>query len=117
VGSNTWQHTDFRLVCATNRDLLSDENRVHFRRDLYYRIASWTCQLPPLRERPSDIILLARHFAQQLAPDRTAPDFDEAVQDYLQHRAYPGNIRDLKQLVSRMMYDTSAWPAHTGRHP
>jgi transcriptional regulator with GAF, ATPase, and Fis domain len=104
VGSNTWQDTDFRLVCATNRDLTSDEARVHFRRDLYYRIASWTCRLPPLRERRSDVILLARYFAQQLAPDRTPPDFDEAVQDYLLKRDYAGNIRELKQLVSRMMY-------------
>ncbi len=104
VGSNTWQHTDFRLVCATNHDLVSDEARVSFRRDLYYRIASWTCHLPPLRERASDISLLARHFAQQLAPDRSPPDFDDAVQDYLSKRVYAGNIRDLKQLVSRLMY-------------
>jgi transcriptional regulator with GAF, ATPase, and Fis domain len=104
VGSNTWQRTDFRLVCATNRDLVSADSPIHFRRDLYYRIASWTCHLPPLRERASDIILLAQHFAQQLAPDRSAPDFDDAVQDYLLKRAYAGNIRDLKQLVSRLMY-------------
>lgn len=104
VGSNSWQHTDFRLVCATNRDLVSNDNLVHFRRDLYYRIASWTCHLPPLRERVSDIILLARHFAQQLAPDRSTPDFDDAVQAYLLKRDYAGNIRDLKQIVSRLMY-------------
>ena len=104
VGSNTWQHTDFRLVCATNRDLMSDDSRVHFRRDLYYRIAGWTCHLPPLRERAADILLLARHFAQQLAPDRAAPDFDEVVQGYLLTRDYAGNIRDLKQLVARLMY-------------
>jgi transcriptional regulator with GAF, ATPase, and Fis domain len=104
VGSNTWQHTDFRLVSATNRDLVSADSPVYFRRDLYYRIASWTCQVPPLRERASDIILLAQHCAKQLAPDRSTPDFDAAVQDYLLNRDYPGNIRDLKQLVSRLMY-------------
>ena len=104
VGSNTWQHTDFRLVCATNRDLVSNESHGHFRRDLYYRIASWTCHLPPLRERASDIIVLAQQFAQQLAPDRSPPEFDKTVQDYLSKRNYPGNIRDLKQLVSRLMY-------------
>jgi len=104
VGSNTWQRTDFRLVCATNRDLVSAASPVYFRRDLYYRIASWTCQAPPLHERVSDIILLARHFAQQLTPDRSAPDFDAAVQDYLLKRDYPGNIRDLRQLVSRLIY-------------
>lgn len=104
VGSNTWQRTDFRLVCATNRDLTSDDSRVHFRRDLYYRIANWTCHVPPLRERTSDIMLLARHFAQQLTSDRSTPDFDAAVQEYLSKRDYAGNIRDLKQLVSRLMY-------------
>ena len=104
VGSNTWQRTDFRLVSATNRDLNSAESPARFRRDLYYRIASWTCHLPPLRERPADIILLARHFAQQLAPERAAPDFDDAVQDYLRQRDYAGNIRDLRQLISRLMY-------------
>jgi transcriptional regulator with GAF, ATPase, and Fis domain len=104
LGSNTWQHTNFRLVCATNRDLVNDEARVHFRRDLYYRIASWTCRLPPLRTRSSDIILLARHFVQQLTSDQAPPELDAAVQDYLSKRDYPGNIRDLKQLVSRLMY-------------
>ncbi len=104
VGSNTWQRTDFRLVGATNRDLLSADNPLHFRRDLYYRLASWTCHLPPLRERASDVLLLARHFAQQFAPDRPAPDFDAAVQDYLLKRDYAGNVRDLKQLVARLMY-------------
>jgi transcriptional regulator with GAF, ATPase, and Fis domain len=104
IGSNSWQHTDFRLVCATNRDLDSAASPVHFRRDLYYRIASWTCHLPPLHERASDIILLAQHFAQQHAPDRSTPDFDGAVQDYLLKRDYAGNIRDLRQLVSRLMY-------------
>jgi len=104
VGSNTWQRTDFRLVSATNRDLISVDSPVRFRRDLFYRLASWTCQLPPLRERTSDILLLARHFAQQFAPDRSAPDFDEAVQDYLLKRDYAGNIRDLRQLVARLMY-------------
>ncbi|MBI5566766.1 MAG: sigma-54-dependent Fis family transcriptional regulator [Chloroflexi bacterium] len=104
LGSNTWQRTDFRLVCATNRDLIGDDSRVHFRRDLYYRIASWTCHVPPLRERAADIMSLARHFAQQHAPDRPAPDFDAAVQEYLLKRDYTGNIRDLKQLVSRLMY-------------
>ena len=56
VGSNTWQTTRFRLVCATNRDLLEEVARGRFRQDLYYRIAGWSRRLPPLRERPEDIL-------------------------------------------------------------
>ena len=62
VGSNTWQTTRFRLVCATNRDLLDEVARGRFRQDLYYRIAGWSRRLPPLRERPEDILPLAEHF-------------------------------------------------------
>ncbi|HVR21932.1 MAG TPA: sigma 54-interacting transcriptional regulator [Candidatus Polarisedimenticolia bacterium] len=103
VGSNVWQQTDFRLVCATNRDLLHEESQGRFRRDLYYRIAAWTCKLPGLRERPEDILPLAQHFLRQLRPNQE-PEMDQAVKDYLCQRAYPGNVRDLKQVVSRMSY-------------
>jgi transcriptional regulator with GAF, ATPase, and Fis domain len=103
VGSNTWRNTDFRLICATNRDLSEDESHARFRRDLYYRIASWTLRLPPLRERVEDILPLARHFMQQLRPEDEPPDLDEAVQTCLLTRNYPGNVRDLRNLVFRMM--------------
>jgi transcriptional regulator with GAF, ATPase, and Fis domain len=101
VGSNTWQQTDFRLICATNRDLLAEQSRGHFRRDLYYRIASWTCHLPPLRERREDILTLAKHFIAQLRPD-DPPELDEPVREYLLTRDYPGNVRDLRQLITRI---------------
>lgn len=104
VGGNTWQHTNFRLVCATNKDLLEEVKQGKFRQDLYYRIASWTCKLPPLRERTEDIIPLVRHFIQQLRPNEELHEMDEAVRKYLLIREYPGNIRDLKQLVARIMY-------------
>ena len=48
VGSNAWKNTSFRLVCATNRDLLQEQAHGRFRRDFYYRIAAWTCRLPAL---------------------------------------------------------------------
>jgi transcriptional regulator with GAF, ATPase, and Fis domain len=51
VGSNAWKTTSFRLVCATNRDLTEEQAQGRFRRDFYYRIAAWTCHLPPLRKR------------------------------------------------------------------
>jgi len=104
VGSNNWQRTDFRLVCATNKDLLQAVKRGEFRRDFYYRIASCTCKLPPLRERPEDILILAHHFIQQIRPGKKPPKLDETVREYLLNRQYSGNVRDLKQLISRIMY-------------
>lgn len=104
VGSNNWQRADFRLICATNRNLLEQEARGEFRRDFYHRIASWTCHLPPLRERLEDILPLAEYFLRQqtAATNGAPPLLDEVVRDYLLRRAYPGNIRDLKQLVTRI---------------
>jgi transcriptional regulator with GAF, ATPase, and Fis domain len=104
VGGNTWHNTQFRLVCATNRDLLSEVERGAFRRDLYYRIASTVCRLPALRERAADVLVLARHFMEVLRPGEDPPPLDEDVRDHLLQRAYPGNVRDLRQLVTRMLY-------------
>jgi transcriptional regulator with GAF, ATPase, and Fis domain len=102
VGSNAWKNTSFRLVCATNRDLLEEQARGRFRRDFYYRIASWTCRLPALRERREDILPLAQHFLRRLYPGRDPPDLDTAARDYLITRDYRGNVRELRQLVTRM---------------
>jgi transcriptional regulator with GAF, ATPase, and Fis domain len=101
VGGNTWQQTDFRLVCATNRDLKAEEARGNFRSDFYHRIACARCHLPPLRERRADILPLARHFLQQVINDDQL-DFDPVVKDFLLARDYPGNVRELRQLVQRM---------------
>ncbi len=104
VGGNIWRKTDFRLVCATNRDLLEMVQRGEFRADLYFRIASFVCKLPPLRERIEDVIPLAEHFLRQIHPNGEPPEFDNAVLNYLLRREYPGNIRDLMQVVCRLMY-------------
>ena len=73
VGGNTWQRSQFRLLCASNRDLLEEVERHAFRRDLYYRVAGVVVHLPPLRDRTADIIPLATTFLAQLHPERTAP--------------------------------------------
>ncbi|MGH8559554.1 MAG: sigma 54-interacting transcriptional regulator [Methylococcales bacterium] len=103
VGGNTWQQTSFRLVCATNLDLRKQVQRGVFRADLFYRIASFVCHLPPLRERPEDILPLAYHFLKESRHDREPPALDAPVQEYLLRREYPGNVRDLKQVVMRML--------------
>lgn len=102
VGSNNWRQIHFRLICATNRDLLKGQRRGTFRSDFYHRIASWTCTLPPLRERQEDILPLAHHFLKEVYPDPPQPDIDPLVRDYLMTREYPGNVRELRQLVHRL---------------
>ncbi|MDH4369072.1 MAG: sigma 54-interacting transcriptional regulator [Nitrospira sp.] len=103
VGGNTWHRTDFRLICATNRDLRQDIGQGRFRSDLYYRIAGDLFTIPPLRRRAEDILPLARHFTRSFSADSEPPEFDEAVRECFMLRDYPGNIRDLKQLVARIM--------------
>jgi transcriptional regulator with GAF, ATPase, and Fis domain len=103
VGSNSWRQVDFRLVCATNRDLSLEEERGQFRRDLYYRIANWTFKLPPLRERTEDILPLVRHFIRQARSEGEPLELDERIQEYFLTRDYPGNVRDLRNLVFRVV--------------
>jgi transcriptional regulator with GAF, ATPase, and Fis domain len=103
VGSNSWKKTNFRLICATNRNLHDEEAQGRFRRDFFHRIAGWTCVLPPLRERLDDVLHLVNHFIRRLQPDENPPSMDQAVHDYLLTRDYPGNVRELKALVERMI--------------
>jgi transcriptional regulator with GAF, ATPase, and Fis domain len=101
VGGNTWHSTRFRLVSATNRTLPDEVAQGRFRRDLYHRLATWICRVPSLRERSDDILPLAEHFLAGFRPDRPCR-FDGAVRDFLLNRDYPGNVRDLKQVVQRL---------------
>ena len=111
VGSNIWNPSHFRLVCATNRDLEADVAAGTFRADLYYRIAAWRCRPPPLRERRSDILPLVEHFLRQLDPKGQGRPLDPAVREYLLAREYRGNVRDLRQTVARI------WYRHAGPGP
>jgi len=103
VGGDDWKRTSFRLICATNRDLAGEAAEGRFRHDLLYRIAGSTLHLPSLRERREDVLLLARHFLRDVFGD-DEPELDAPVQELLLERAYPGNVRDLRQLVSRIAY-------------
>jgi transcriptional regulator with GAF, ATPase, and Fis domain len=99
VGSNVWQRSEFRLICATNRDLKHDVEEGRFRSDLYYRVADRSLRLPPLRERRDDILPLATHFWRTSEASTDSPDFDPALRDFLMTRDYPGNVRDLRRIV------------------
>ena len=115
VGSNGWQSTRFRLVSATHRDLHEEIAEGRFRHDFYYRIAAWSCRLPPLRERREDIPLLVERFLAERYPreeeGEAAPAVSAPVMDLLLCRDYPGNVRELRQLVHRMAH------RHVGRGP
>ncbi|HJW92881.1 MAG TPA: sigma 54-interacting transcriptional regulator [Thermoanaerobaculia bacterium] len=110
VGGNTWQRARFRLVCATHRNLEQEMMAGRFRSDFYYRLAAWSCMLPPLRERRDDIPALARHFLQGHFDDG-APAIGDDVLRLLIGRDYPGNVRDLRHLVDRIAY------RHAGNGP
>ncbi len=102
VGGNAWHKTNFRLICATHRDLVHEVEAGAFRRDFYYRVASWNIRLPALDERREDILPLTRHFLRQVYCDREPPDLEPAVRDYLMTRDYPGNVRDLRRLAVQL---------------
>lgn len=102
VGSNLWRKSKFRLVCATNRNLLDEQVKGTFRSDFYHRIASWTLHLPSLRDRPEDVIPLFSYFYDQMHPEGGRPYIDNTVRELLLQRAYPGNVRDLRNLAFRV---------------
>lgn len=104
VGSSEVQRTDIRVVAATNVDLIDAISKKKFREDLFYRLNTVTIELPPLRERGDDILLLFRKFASDFADKYQMPPVrltDEAKQ-LLQAYTWPGNIRQLRNLVERI---------------
>ena len=102
VGGTMVLPTDFRLVSATNRPLEDLVARDAFRRDLFYRINAVVLSLPPLRDRPGDVSLLARHFLDEFrrgdaASWTIAPEASALLEGYL----WPGNIRELRNVMER----------------
>ena len=115
VGGSQPLQVDVRLVCATNDDLPALAEAGKFRADLLDRLAFDVVQLPPLRERQQDIMLLAEHFAIQMCRELSLPlfpGFTEHAHDTLMRYGWPGNIRELKNVVERSMYrhGTSEFP-------
>lgn len=94
--------TDFRLVSATNRSLQERVDAGTFRADLYYRINAVVLELPPLRERRSDIMLLARHFLDEFRPGESGSwSVTPEAQALLEGYSWPGNVRELRNVVER----------------
>jgi len=105
VGGEETLKVDVRVVAATNRDLKAEVQRGRFREDLYYRLHIIPLSIPPLRERPEDIPLLARHFVQRFAArmSRAAGGVSEAAMRALQRYPWPGNVRELENAVEQAL--------------
>ena len=103
LGSTKTVRVDVRLVAATNRDLVQLVADGCFRQDLYYRLNVFPLVLPPLRERPDDIPLLVRHFTQRFARrmGRRIETIPSAVLEALARYPWPGNIRELQNIIER----------------
>ena len=100
VGSVKPITLDVRILAATNRNLTEDVRTKHFRSDLYYRLAVMQVELPPLADRPEDIVPLAEHFLSTLAATGKAPAvLDPSAARALQEHTWPGNVRELKNAL------------------
>ena len=101
VGSNKPVSTDCRVIVETNKNLKEEVRKGKFREDLYYRLFGLPIEMPPLRERESDILILARHFISRFCKENNIPlkRMTEAAQKKLMSYSFPGNVRELKSVV------------------
>ncbi len=116
VGSQTPIHSDVRVITATSRNLEEMIERERFRSDLYYRLNVFPIYVPPLRERKSDILLLADHFVEKYAKQNQKPvrRISTAAIDLLASYHWPGNVRELENSVERavLLCEDKAIEAH-----
>src|SRR5207237_345291 len=103
VGGNDAVHVDVRLVAATNRVLAADVQEKRFREDLYYRLNVVHVDMPPLRLRDTDVLLLANHFLRRFAADnhRDIRGFSDSARAKLVAHRWPGNVRELENAIER----------------
>ena len=103
IGADKVIPVDVKIICASNRDLQEMVRAGTFRRDLYFRISILLLSIPPLRERPEDIMLLAGHFNRKYAEKYEKPPlvFHERARRCLSERYYEGNVRELGGLIER----------------
>lgn len=104
VGSSTVQHTNIRVVAATNVDMLEAVRAGRFREDLYYRLSTVQITVPPLRDRGTDIWLLARKFAADFSERYSMPavSLEDSARSVLMHYRWPGNVRQLKNVIEQI---------------
>ncbi len=105
VGDTHTQQVNVRILAATNKDLKADAASGKFRSDLYYRLSVFTIMLPPLRERKTDIPLLAKYYLKEYAikSNRTSLHLDDKILDIFEKYQWRGNIRELKNVMERLV--------------
>src|SRR4051812_24092128 len=119
IGGRATIPVDVRIVAATNKDLRAASEAGEFRRDLFFRLAVFPVEIPPLRERGEDVVLLAHHFAAQLGRDMRGREavVSEASVSAIRRHPWPGNVRELENAIERacILSDTTALePADLG---
>jgi two-component system response regulator HydG len=110
VGSRKPQKADVRVIAASNKDLLHLVTKGAFRDDLYYRLAVLTIEIPPLRDRGEDVLLLTNVFVNKYAEElgKKAPRFSDKVIQVFREYNWPGNVRELENVVQRVVAMTDA---------
>jgi PAS domain S-box-containing protein len=104
LGGHRKIKVEVRIVAATNQDLEAAVKDGRFRQDLFHRLGQFQLRVPPLRERPEDVVALAEHFLRLKAPSKNFSS--QAISALLSH-AWPGNIRELRNLVAKMAMESS----------
>lgn len=109
VGGSKPIHTEVRILAATNQDLAAMVREKRFREDLFFRLNVVSLELPPLRERGDDVLLLAEHFLHGFCSSmgRPTPEFSAAAKKRLLAHAWRGNVRELRNLTERLAYLTT----------
>ncbi|NIN71592.1 MAG: response regulator [Gemmatimonadetes bacterium] len=105
VGGRQALHVDVRIIAATNKDLLDLVRRQLFREDLYFRVNVLSIDVPPLRDRDDDVLLLAQHFLGKASEElgKKAPRFSDAVLEAFRRYHWPGNVRELENVIHRLV--------------
>ncbi len=117
IGAAEPRSINVRVLAATNADLHKKIAQGDFRQDLYFRLARYTVETPPLRDRPEDILLLAAHFLNFFSGEmgRPAPALSPEAAELLQEHSFPGNVRELKNVIERALIECGGQtirPAH-----
>jgi len=120
VGSEEAIDVDVRIIAATNKDLEQETKAGRFREDLYWRLNVVQLVVPPLGERPEDVVPLARHFLATYAREQKKPvaDFSPDVLEAFARYAWPGNVRELRNAVERaVIFAEPGQPIRLGHLP
>lgn len=109
VGDTRTRRADIRLIAATNRDLAAEVEAGRFREDLYYRLKVIAVEVPPLAERPADLMRIAENYLRHFATEKGRPKmrFSQEARDAIARHRWPGNLRELRNVVERAVILTT----------